>query len=87
MKIRRSFGLINVELTSAEAALLFDELETVRGGARMPKLRQLCMALGASVELDKPPEKKRIGRPPGVKNGAVGDHPPGRRDEGCGLPR
>jgi hypothetical protein len=65
MKTHRSADHLHIDLTGAEAAVLLDELENVRGGARLPKVRQLCESLRASIALVTPPEPKRRGRSPG----------------------
>ena len=62
MKIRRTDDLFHVDLTAAEARVLLDELVHVRGGARLPKLRQVCSGLETLLELVKssvPPPKGR----------------------------
>ena len=62
MKIRRTEDLFHIDLTPAEARVLLDELLHVRGGARLPKLRQVCAALETLLELVKssvPPPKGR----------------------------
>ena len=51
MKIHRSEDNIHVELTIAEARVLLDELAHVRGGARLPKIRQVCAGLETTLEL------------------------------------
>lgn len=52
MKIHRSTGYIHLDLTGAEAAAFLEELENVRGGTRLPKLRQVCEGLRQSLALD-----------------------------------
>lgn len=61
MKIHRSTNFIHIDLTVSEARALLDELENVRGGARLPKLRQVCASLEASISITPTPVK--IGRP------------------------
>lgn len=62
MKIHRSTGYIHVDLTVAEAMVLLEELSNVRGGSRLPKLRQVCEGLGESIALAIV-TPKRPGRP------------------------
>lgn len=45
MKIHRSAEYIHIDLTGAEAAVLLEELENVRGGSKLPKIRQMCDSL------------------------------------------
>ncbi len=52
MKIRRTADTLNIELPFAEARVLFDELSDVRGGARLPKLKQVCRELETALELE-----------------------------------
>lgn len=52
MKIRRTVDSIAIELPFAEAKVLLDELAHVRGGARLPKLRQVCHELEVAFELE-----------------------------------
>ena len=49
MKVRRdiSTSTIHIELSSPEARVFFEELLDVPGGARLPKLKQVCQGLGA----------------------------------------
>jgi hypothetical protein len=51
MKVLRSPNRITIELSGAEARVLFEELSTIRGGSRMPKIRQVCGELEASFAL------------------------------------
>jgi hypothetical protein len=51
MKIHRSTGYIHIDLSGAEATVLLEELENVRGGAKLPKLRQVCEGLKGSLSL------------------------------------
>jgi hypothetical protein len=51
MKIRRTVDSVCIELPFAEAKVLLDELAHVRGGARLPKLRQVCHELETTFEL------------------------------------
>ena len=64
MKIRRTDDHFHIDLSPAEARVLFEELSSVRGGARMPKLRQVCEGLDAVFSLPTPP---KLGRPPSKK--------------------
>jgi hypothetical protein len=52
MKIRRTIDTVCIELPFAEARVLFDELSHVRGGARLPKLRQVCRELEETFALE-----------------------------------
>lgn len=52
MRIRRTANLISLELRPEEALVLLDELAHVRGGARLPKLRQVCLELEAALTLE-----------------------------------
>ena len=67
MKIHRSDGLVHIDLSGAEALWLLEELETVRGGAQMPKLRQVCFELRTALALGAPEPPKKRGRPPKPK--------------------
>jgi hypothetical protein len=59
MKLHRTSDSISIELPFAEAKVLFDELAHVRGGARLPKLRQVCHELEAAFELEASKTKVR----------------------------
>jgi hypothetical protein len=64
MKIHHSKpGFIHISLSGAEAMILLEELETLRGGARMPKIRQMCFELRTTLMLGASEDKLR-GRPP-----------------------
>lgn len=63
MKIHRSPGLIHLDLSGAEAAVLLEELENVRGGSKLPKVRQVCEGLKRSLVLDAAMAPKKMGRP------------------------
>lgn len=52
MKITRTPDSVCIELPFAEAKVLFDELAHVRGGARLPKLRQVCVELETTFALE-----------------------------------
>jgi hypothetical protein len=54
MRVRYATDIICVELSPAEARVLLDELSDVRGGARLPKLRQVCVGLEALFKLVAP---------------------------------
>lgn len=54
MKITRSLDTICIELPPAEARVLLDELAHVRGGARLPKIRQVVAELEATFSLETP---------------------------------
>ena len=45
MKVRRDIDTVHIELTSIEARFFLEELANVRGGNRLPKLRQICREL------------------------------------------
>ena len=57
MRIHRSLDHIHIDLLPAEAKVLFDELSNVRGGARLPKLRQVCVELEAALAVLVPLKK------------------------------
>jgi hypothetical protein len=61
MKIQRSPGFIHIDFSVAEARAFIEELAHVRGGARLPKIRQVCTELEVSFGLTEsaPPKKKR----------------------------
>lgn len=67
MKIHRGKEYIHIDLSSAEAAWLLEELETVRGGAKLPKLRQVCEGLRSSIGLGVAMAAPKTGRPPKPK--------------------
>jgi len=52
LKVRRTLYAISIELPIAEAVVLFDELSHVRGGARLPKLKQVCRELEVAFTLE-----------------------------------
>ena len=52
MKLRRTSDSICIELPFAEALVLLDELSHGRGGARLPKLKQVCHELETSLALE-----------------------------------
>ena len=58
MKIRRTADSICIELPPAEAKVLLDELAHVRGGARLPKIRQVVAELEAAFSIDTPKKNK-----------------------------
>ena len=51
MRVRRTADTICIELPIGEARALLNELSDVRGGARLPKLRQVCKELEDSFSL------------------------------------
>jgi len=51
MKVEQSEYTVRVELTLAEMRVLLDELLDAPGGARRPKIRQLCNALETHLKL------------------------------------
>ncbi len=54
VKVRRTtVASVSIELSSSEALVLLEELANVRGGARLPKLRQVCQKLEALFVLVK----------------------------------
>jgi hypothetical protein len=59
MKIRRTPDSVCIELPFAEARVLLDELSHVRGGARLPKLRQVCHELETTFSLEDSKTKGR----------------------------
>jgi len=67
MKVHRSTGYIHIDLSSAEAMVLLDELENVRGGAKLVKLRQVCEGLRSSLALEAMMAPKKMGRPKAAK--------------------
>jgi hypothetical protein len=60
VKIHRGTEYIHIDLSGVEAAALLEELENVRGGARLPKLRRVCeglrtlLGLGLRLVKEKP---------------------------------
>ena len=60
MRLRWRENVIAIELTPAEARVLLEELLHVRGGARLPKIRQVCKELESTFELDAERGKKLI---------------------------
>ena len=67
MKIRRTDDLFHIDLTPAEARVLFDELSSVRGGARLPKIRQVCQELDRLFTLVSIMAPPKLGRRPKQK--------------------
>jgi hypothetical protein len=67
VKIHRSTGYVHIDLSGAEAAVLLDELENVRGGAKLQKIRQVCEELRAALALGPPDRDKKRGRPAKVR--------------------
>ena len=63
MKIHRSTGYIHLDFSSAEASALLEELETVRGGSKLPKIRQICEGLRQSFALNALMAAPKMGRP------------------------
>lgn len=63
MRVRRSEDTIAIELTPAEARVFLNELLDVPGGARRPKIRQVCAELSGSFALTEMMAPKRLGRP------------------------
>lgn len=62
MKIHRSAEYIHIDLTGAEAAVLLEELENVRGGSKLPKVRQVCEGIKESLAFigtKDPPKRER----------------------------
>lgn len=66
MKIHRGNDYIHIDLSGAEAAVLLEELETVPGGSKRPKIRQVCEDLGRLLGLKAlmaapgPPKRKYL---------------------------
>ena len=56
-------GFIHIDLSGAEAMVLLEELETVRGGAKCVKLRQVCEGIKQSLSLEASMAPKKTGRP------------------------
>ena len=54
VKARRLANTLSLELSYQEAQVLLDELSDVRGGARLPKLRQVCDEIRMSLALPMP---------------------------------
>jgi len=54
VKARRFASTLSLELSYQEAQVLLDELSDVRGGARLPKLRQVCDEIRSSLALPMP---------------------------------
>lgn len=52
MRLRWRENTICVEFTPAEARVFLDELSHVRGGARLPKIRQVCKELESVFEIE-----------------------------------
>lgn len=42
MKVGRSEDQVRIEMSPAESRVLLEELANLRGGSKMPKIRQLC---------------------------------------------
>lgn len=82
MKIYRSADSVHIDLSIAEARVFLEELAHVRGGTRLPKLRQVCDGLEALFTLmaPKPDGRKRIKR-----SGATPGTDP--KENGCQDPR
>lgn len=51
MNIRNVDGVVHIELSPAEARVFHEELSHVRGGARLPKIRQVCVELEKAFSL------------------------------------
>lgn len=51
MIVRIRESAVCVELPLAEARVFLDELAEVRGGSKLPKLRQVCDHLARTLEL------------------------------------
>lgn len=62
MKTHRTIDTISLELTLAEARVLLDELSDVRGGARLPKVRQVCAELEDTFALETVRKNSASGR-------------------------
>jgi hypothetical protein len=52
LKIRRTIDTVSIELSLPEASVLHDELSHVRGGARLPKLRQVVHELEVALKIE-----------------------------------
>lgn len=57
MKIQRFDGRVLIEFKPSEARVFLDELSHLRGGARMPKIRQICAELELAFGLGEPVSK------------------------------
>ena len=64
VKIRRSVNSVCIDLGPAEARVFLEELSDVRGGARRPKIRQLCKELETALSLGSvtPASRKKEGK-------------------------
>jgi hypothetical protein len=62
LRIRRdtSTAAIHIELSPPEARAFFEELLDVPGGARLPKLKQVCQGLGALFAPVEPQRKLSV---------------------------
>lgn len=79
MRLQISDGHVFIDLSVAEARVFLDELVHVRGGARLPKIRQVCDALEVTLGLVAPrrtgtPELRIVGKaPPNLGVSQVGE--------------
>jgi hypothetical protein len=62
MKIRRSVETVFIELPRREARALLDQLSSVRGGARLSKIRQVCLELEMALDLNVARRAENVGR-------------------------
>jgi len=76
MKIHRSAGYIHIDFTGAEAAAFLEELENVRGGSKLPKVKQVCTKLRALTDLWAPVPPKPAPKLPLVRLLPVPDEEP-----------
>lgn len=65
MRTKYTGDTVCLELSVPEARFLLEELAHVRGGARLPKLRQVCLALESLFSLTENPDRKKPGPKPG----------------------
>lgn len=61
MRILLEDTRVRIDLTGPEARVLLEELVHVRGGARLPKLRQVCAGLEAIFLLAPKAQAARAG--------------------------
>ena len=59
MMIRREDDRVQIDLTGAEARVLLEELAHVRGGSRLPKLRQVCVGLEVTLSYMAQPQPQK----------------------------
>lgn len=62
MKVKRTEDGVSIMMSGAEACVLLHELLDVPGGARLPKLRQVCHELGLWFQEAQPVRRARRSR-------------------------